>query len=56
MKNISLEQRYPNAHARRAADEACDKLPDTDTMEHYMSVWNDTYFKVAHALPQGQRL
>ncbi len=51
----TVEQKFPNAQARRAADEAIDVLSDNEPMSYYVQVWIDTYYKTAHTLPPGQR-
>ncbi len=45
MKTKTVEARYPDARARRAADEAIDGLSVDDSMLKYIVVWEAAYLE-----------
>ena len=55
LKPKTVEEKFPNAQARRAADEAIDELSNDEPMSKYLSTWVDTYYRIARTLPPGQR-
>jgi hypothetical protein len=50
----TVEQKYPNANARRKADEAVDALSEDEPMHAFIALWIDTYYHVSKTLPRGQ--
>lgn len=54
-KPLTVEQKFPNASARRAADEIVDNMSDDEPMSAFLAAWIDAYYNVANTLPPGQR-
>jgi hypothetical protein len=50
-KQLTIEELFPNARARLAADEAIDKLAVTEPMNAYLDQWEAIYFSVAKHSP-----
>jgi hypothetical protein len=50
-KERSVEEEFPNARARQAADEAIDKLGVDQPMHVYLDTWEAAYFAVAGRSP-----
>ncbi|HTQ42470.1 MAG TPA: hypothetical protein VMI75_06895 [Polyangiaceae bacterium] len=47
----SVEDVFPNARARQAADEAIGKLDPKETMTKFLDTWEAAYFAVAGCSP-----
>lgn len=43
-KEPTVEERFPNARARKLADDAIDKLDVSLPMSTYLDLWENTYF------------
>ncbi len=54
-KERSVEELFPNARARKAADDAIDKLDVSLPMHVYLDTWEATYFAVAGRSPFRER-
>jgi len=50
----TVEERFPNARARQAADEAIDALDPKLPMVAFLDAWEAAYFKVAGSSPFRQ--
>lgn len=54
-KERTVEELFPNAAARRAADDAIDKLDVTLPMHVFLDAWEAAYFQIAKKSPfRGQ--
>lgn len=47
----AVEELFPNARARKAADDAIDKLDPQLPMTAYLDAWEAAYFEVAGRSP-----
>jgi hypothetical protein len=47
----TVEEVFPNARARQAADEAIDKLDPKEPMTTFLDTWETAYFAVAGRSP-----
>jgi hypothetical protein len=50
-QELTVEKLYPNARARRAADEAIDQLDPKLPMTAFLDAWDQAYFDVAKESP-----
>ena len=50
-KTLTIEQLFPNARARAAADEAIDALDVSRPMHVYLDTWEAAYYAVAKRSP-----
>ncbi len=50
-KERTVEEVFPNAAARRAADDAIDKLDPKLPMTAYLDAWESAYFEIAKKSP-----
>lgn len=51
----TVEQKFPDPKARRAADEVVDKMSNDLPMSDFLAAWVDAYYEATHTLPQGQK-
>jgi len=50
-KQLTIEELFPNARARQAADDAIDKLDVQAPMHVYLDSWEAAYFAIAKTSP-----
>ena len=50
-RELTVEQLFPHARARAAADEAIDKLSVSEPMHVYLDTWEAAYYAVAKKSP-----
>ena len=50
-KEATVEEKFPNARARAAADAAIDALGVDEPMHVYLDAWEAAYFAVAKRSP-----